>query len=461
MKFFSTLQLGENRALTPEGFLLCLNVPIARTGVMFYGPGEVPISTGNSDRITVYRDETEVFKEEFINSFNGKPVVNDHPYEDVNPTNWKKYAIGVVMNPRRGSGIQSDLLIADLLITDADAIELIKDGKVEVSCGYDADYEEVEPGVGKQLNMIGNHLALVEAGRCGSRCAIGDSKFREEAEMKFKDEATTVSKLIRKRLVKAFHDKDEKEMKEALDEMEEVEKEEKKKSEDDIYMNKNKDNRMMSDEEIENRFQSLEKGHKQILDALEELKNMEAEEKKAKDAEAEKEKEEEEKKKAEEKAKDEEEKEMEAELKEETGDSETEAGVKVFKDSSKFADVFQETVAAAEILVPGIRIPTFDAAAAPKDTYQVLCNLRRSTLDMAYMQPETRGIIEEIQKQPFELLKMSCGQVRNLFKSSVLVKKERNKAKDQKTPAAGSPKVGAIKTAKDLNAFYADYYKNS
>jgi hypothetical protein len=45
-----------------------------------------------------------------------------------------------------------------------------------VSCGYTADYEQEEPGVGTQLNIIGNHLALVQQGRAGASYAINDHK---------------------------------------------------------------------------------------------------------------------------------------------------------------------------------------------------------------------------------------------------------------------------------------------
>ena len=44
----------------------------------------------------------------------------------------------------------------------------------EVSCGYDADYEQTEPGRGTQRNIIGNHVALVTRGRAGPRVAIKD-----------------------------------------------------------------------------------------------------------------------------------------------------------------------------------------------------------------------------------------------------------------------------------------------
>ncbi len=80
--------------------------------------------------------------------------------------------------------IEDDILLADLLITDKAAIESVRAGLREVSCGYDADYEQIEPGRGRQRNIIGNHVALVEKGRCGSRCAIGDKDMPTQAKKK-------------------------------------------------------------------------------------------------------------------------------------------------------------------------------------------------------------------------------------------------------------------------------------
>jgi hypothetical protein len=39
--FYTTFQLSKKQALTPEGFLLCMDVPIARTGELIYTPGEI------------------------------------------------------------------------------------------------------------------------------------------------------------------------------------------------------------------------------------------------------------------------------------------------------------------------------------------------------------------------------------------------------------------------------------
>ncbi|EGR6277511.1 DUF2213 domain-containing protein, partial [Salmonella enterica] len=81
---------------------------------------------------------------------------------------------GHLQNVRRGTGDQSDLMLADLIVKDESAIQLIEDGLREVSCGYDAEYEQTEPGKARQVDITGNHVALVPKGRAGNRCAIGD-----------------------------------------------------------------------------------------------------------------------------------------------------------------------------------------------------------------------------------------------------------------------------------------------
>jgi len=178
MRFYTTEELGPSQSLTPEGFLVVKNAPLARTGHQLYSNKELPL-TGDSDgHIIIQRDPEEVFRDQTINSFHGKPVTLDHPDEDVNPDNWKNHTVGWVMNPRRGSGVLNHLLLGDLVITDAKAIKAIRDRQFrELSAGYDAEYEQTSDGRGRQHNIIANHVALVRDGRCGVLCRIGDSAF--------------------------------------------------------------------------------------------------------------------------------------------------------------------------------------------------------------------------------------------------------------------------------------------
>lgn len=184
-RYFVTAQLSDRLAETPEGFLLCRAVPIARTGTLDYLPDEVPLDVagpeGKAEIIRVYRLADDLFAPAAMASFEGKPVTLTHPDDDVTPETWRQVACGHVQNVRRGSGAEADLLLADLLITDPAAIAAIRRGHLrEVSCGYDAAYAAIAPGVGRQSHIRGNHVALVEAGRCGPRCTIRDEKTRDK-----------------------------------------------------------------------------------------------------------------------------------------------------------------------------------------------------------------------------------------------------------------------------------------
>ena len=87
MRFYTVEQLGEKQALTPEGFLICYDVPLARTGMQIYAAKEVyprghlPPSLSPNDPVRVERPEEEVFRQETLDSFNGKVLVDEHPVE--------------------------------------------------------------------------------------------------------------------------------------------------------------------------------------------------------------------------------------------------------------------------------------------------------------------------------------------------------------------------------------------
>jgi hypothetical protein len=186
IEYYTSEALGPKRELTPEGFLICFDVPAARVGEMIYGPGEVPpeLGVGRDGRIRVTRSATEVFNPLSMASINGKPITDDHPPVDVDPKNWKFYTKGVVVSPRRGEGDLRDFMLVDLVIWDHETIQDINQDKREVSCGYNPEYLQLldrdsgDPilGRGEQVKIRYNHLALVKAGRCGPYCSIGDRK---------------------------------------------------------------------------------------------------------------------------------------------------------------------------------------------------------------------------------------------------------------------------------------------
>ena len=177
MRAYYGSRLSPNQTETPEGFLICLNVPIARTGTQTYLRSELGFEDDPTGLVDVIRTEEEVFSEATIASFEGKPATEDHPPVEVKPDNISAYDRGHVQNVHRGTGEESDLLIADLYITSPPLIEAIKSGRLrEVSCGYDCEYQMDEQGRLYQCGIRGNHVAVVSAGRAGPRVAIKDSE---------------------------------------------------------------------------------------------------------------------------------------------------------------------------------------------------------------------------------------------------------------------------------------------
>lgn len=169
--------LGKVQKLTPEGYLLCEGVPIARTGEQRYAFMELPTLTPDRDGfIIVDRPPDEVFCPEAMASFAGKPITIDHPSVPVTPANWKMYSVGIIVNPRRGDNGEDNMLLADLLIQDASTIAKVRRKELtQVSNGYHAEYKQLAPGRAQQYEIRGNHLALVKNARCGDLCMIGDS----------------------------------------------------------------------------------------------------------------------------------------------------------------------------------------------------------------------------------------------------------------------------------------------
>ena len=160
---------------TPEDFLVCYNVPIARTGTQEYLGSELGLYDRPNDIIKVYREPEEVFSKKTIASFEGKPFVDEHPGDWVTPLNFSTYGKGTVTNVRKGEGKDKDYLLADIVVYNLDQIEEIeRKQKREVSCGYECEYVPFKDGY-QQKNIVGNHVALVSAGRAGSKVAIRDS----------------------------------------------------------------------------------------------------------------------------------------------------------------------------------------------------------------------------------------------------------------------------------------------
>lgn len=177
MKAYYGSRFSPNMTKTPEGFLICHNVPIARTGWYEYLASELGI--GGNEIVKVYRSPEEVFSKSAIASFEGKPVTDEHPPDLLTPETVNIFVKGTTQNVRQDTK-ETDLLIGDLVIYDSVLINEINQGKREVSCGYECTYKDNGDGTYSQVGICGNHVAVVEAGRAGDRVAIKDSKIQKE-----------------------------------------------------------------------------------------------------------------------------------------------------------------------------------------------------------------------------------------------------------------------------------------
>ena len=155
--------------LDSNGYLVT-TARMGRVGSMQYLGEEIGKKSGQV--FDVYTDEQDLFNDETIKSFEGATVTNDHPEEmEVNAHNWKELAVGHIHNIRR----DGDFLLGDVVVNDSKTIKDIQSGKIELSLGYDAELVEADGKI-KKVDIKGNHLAIVDEGRCGDKCKLGDGK---------------------------------------------------------------------------------------------------------------------------------------------------------------------------------------------------------------------------------------------------------------------------------------------
>lgn len=196
IKFF-LVKIGDfassTRTMTQEGFLLCRDAKMGKAPqVRQYYAGEFgdTLTGYTSDQvINVFTGADDLFNPKTIKSFQGVDAADYHPPGNVmNASTWRDHCIGSVSNVRQ----DGDYLVGDILLKDSRIIDQVqRNQRVELSLGYGADLvleagvsPEGTPYQAKWTNIVGNHVALVEYGRCGGSCRIGDEKPSGEKTMK-------------------------------------------------------------------------------------------------------------------------------------------------------------------------------------------------------------------------------------------------------------------------------------
>ncbi|MBO0903807.1 DUF2213 domain-containing protein [Jiella sonneratiae] len=173
MLFLDAAPIDDWR-ISRDGYLVA-DVRIARAGIYQYAGREL----GRADlgMVNVYRPPAAVFDARAMRSFALRPVTMDHPATGVSAATWRQHAIGTLGEEIRRDGI---FLRGTAIIHDGAAIETIRAGKRELSAGYvssltwqDTATPEGERAQAVMGGITGNHVAVVERGRAGAQCRIG------------------------------------------------------------------------------------------------------------------------------------------------------------------------------------------------------------------------------------------------------------------------------------------------
>jgi len=161
---------------------------VARTGIQIYLAKEVGIkdhknADGSEKTVKVYRPADEVFATDSLRTYSHATVTIDHPPLGVTPDNYKDLSVGEASTAvtKKTNGVL-DVINIPLILKDRAAIELVQAGTRELSVGYDCKLD-FTPGTtadgetydAVQRDIRVNHIAIVERGRAGHLCKIGDS----------------------------------------------------------------------------------------------------------------------------------------------------------------------------------------------------------------------------------------------------------------------------------------------
>ena len=184
-----TFKINHKNIDKDSGFLIVDGV-CARSGIQQYLGAEVGLTGKDANAIVnVFRPPEEVKKS--LDTFNGAVVTDDHPQAGLVIAGDEKLIKG---NASRAAIVDSDKEIqvgAFLTITDPMLIKKALDGKKELSAGYTRDLvKESGEYMGEkydyvQRNIRVNHVAVVDAARCGQKCSLNlDQSYKKGKLMK-------------------------------------------------------------------------------------------------------------------------------------------------------------------------------------------------------------------------------------------------------------------------------------
>ena len=207
---FDASSAKSARRLDSNGFLHVTGCPITSFGVFDYARSEADLPGDPNELVKVIRRKEIISSEAFIASCQNLPIIDNHTYmegiindaeggeeDGIDPD--KKGVCGTMTNVRFDEA--SGWVVADLVFYSRTMIRLIlADKKVELSLGYTSKFVPLvgEAYAADQIDMSGNHLALVDRARVpGAR--VLDSAFTHPSQ----EDATMSKPVVKKKTMDA------------------------------------------------------------------------------------------------------------------------------------------------------------------------------------------------------------------------------------------------------------------
>ena len=167
------------KTIDKNGYWFIPHNPISKVGIFDYLGSSISDECEPNKIYKVFRSGETLLASVPTWDNPPKPFINDHTMLGEGFTEIDNRPVqGVITNPVYEDGV----LYADITVYSEKLKELIESGKKELSLGYFCKFEKQpgeydgEPYEYIQTNMVGNHIALVDAGRCGSDVKVFDSK---------------------------------------------------------------------------------------------------------------------------------------------------------------------------------------------------------------------------------------------------------------------------------------------
>jgi hypothetical protein len=132
-------------------------------------------------------------------------------------------------------------------------------------------------------------------------------------------------------------------------------------------------------------------------------------------------------------------------------------------DSRFLGESMKDTIALAEILAPGIKMPTYDRMAKPGQTAKKICSLRRKAVDQALAMDTSSAMFADLTGgKKVDTSRMTCDAIRTLFRSAAAIKRLSNNSQGVRDSIQNLQAVKThVKTLEEINAANKAFYASN